>query len=189
MKLLGSTTSPFVRRLRLYMFGQPYEFINLDIFSEAGREILTANNPAQKVPALIDEEQCIFDSRVIYRYLAEKRQEEKLTWQQENTLTLIDAANDSLVTLFLSKRSGLDINQDVLFFNLQHERVEQLFSVLNQAALNHEFENWNYPAICLFCLLDWAKFREMYDWEKLPALVSFYNQAQTKEGVKVTDPR
>lgn len=40
MQLFGSTTSPFVRRLRLYLNDRQYEFINLDIFSNEGREIL-----------------------------------------------------------------------------------------------------------------------------------------------------
>ena len=32
MKLLGSTTSPFARRLRIYLVDKPFQFINLDIF-------------------------------------------------------------------------------------------------------------------------------------------------------------
>ena len=32
MKLYGSTTSPYVRRIRLFLSGKDYEFINMDIF-------------------------------------------------------------------------------------------------------------------------------------------------------------
>ena len=81
MKLIGSTTSPFVRRLRLYftlLNVSDFDFVNLDIFSSQDRQLLTENNPAQKVPALIDDEQCIYDSRVIFRYLSEKYQEAPL---------------------------------------------------------------------------------------------------------------
>eukprot|EP00487_Bulimina_marginata_P005236 TRINITY_DN2288_c0_g1_i2.p1 TRINITY_DN2288_c0_g1~~TRINITY_DN2288_c0_g1_i2.p1 ORF type:complete len:104 (+),score=24.00 TRINITY_DN2288_c0_g1_i2:331-642(+) len=98
MKLLGSTTSPFVRRLRLYSLQlnvADFEFVPLDIFANSeGRKLLTEKDPAQKVPALIDDEQCIYDSRVIFRYLSDKYQQPSLTWRQENLLTLIDAAND-----------------------------------------------------------------------------------------------
>ncbi|NQY64346.1 MAG: glutathione S-transferase family protein [Alteromonadaceae bacterium] len=189
MQLFGSTTSPFVRRLRLYLNDRQYEFINLDIFSAEGRAILTKNNPALKVPALVDGDQCIYDSRVIYRYLAEKFNDPKLTWSQENLLTLIDAANDSLVSILICMRSDLDVNQDKLFFNLQHERVSNILTVLDKEVADGVFNQWNYPAICLFCLLDWVEFRQLHQWKTYTHLVGFYQRVQNMEGVESTDPR
>lgn len=192
MKLIGSTTSPYVRRLRLYftlLKVTDFDFVNLDIFSSEDRKFLTANNPAQKVPALVDDEQCIYDSRVIFRYLSQKYQQPPLTWQQENLLTLIDAANDSLVSLLLLKRSGIDTSEDKLFFNLQHGRVTQIMSVLSDAVSNDEFTHWGYPSICLYCLLDWAKFRELHDVSQYSSLVGFYKLYQGYSGVSETDPR
>ncbi|MFT6249483.1 MAG: glutathione S-transferase [Cognaticolwellia sp.] len=193
MKLLGSTTSPFVRRLRLYSVQlniTNFDFVNLDIFaSSEDRQLLTEKNPAQKVPALLDEDQCISDSRVIFRYLSQKYQQPSLTWPQENLLTVIDAANDSLISLFLLKRSGLDTSEDRFFFNLQHERVEKTFSALDQAVKNGEFEQWHYPAICLYCLLDWVGFRQLYDFNSLVDLVEFHRVNTHNDAVKETDPR
>ena len=193
MKLLGSTTSPFVRRLRLYSVQlniTNFDFVNLDIFaSSEDRQLLTEKNPAQKVPALLDEDQCISDSRVIFRYLSQKYQQPSLTWPQENLLTVIDAANDSLISLFLLKRSGLDTSEDRFFFNLQHERVEKTFTALDQAVKNGEFELWHYPAICLYCLLDWVEFRQLYDFNFLVDLVEFHRVNTDNDAVKETDPR
>ena len=189
MQLLGSTTSPFVRRIRLYMLGREYEYINLDIFANDDRQTLTANNPALKVPVLIDGEQNIYDSRVIYRYLAEKYQQQPLSWQQENLLTLIDAGNDSLVTLLISKRSGFDINEDKLLFNLQNERAATLLSTLNEAVADQQFSQWHYPEICLFCLLDWINFRALYDFSHLSHLMAFYEMNLQQKGIKETAPR
>ncbi|MBL4899459.1 MAG: glutathione S-transferase N-terminal domain-containing protein [Colwellia sp.] len=193
MKLIGSTTSPFVRRLRLYFIQlniTNFDFVNLDIFASSDdRKVLTDNNPAQKVPTLVDEGQCIYDSRVIFRYLSEKYQQPSLTWPQENLLTLIDAANDSLVSLLLLKRSGFDTSEDQFFFNLQHERVVKIFSVLTQAVNDGEFEQWHYPAICLYCLLDWTEFRQLYDFNPFADLVEFHRINTNKAGVKDTDPR
>lgn len=193
MKLLGSTTSPFVRRLRLYFVQlniTDFEFVKLDIFANNDdRQLLTDKNPAQKVPALIDEEQCIYDSRVIFRYLSEKYQQPSLTWTQENLLTLIDAANDSLISLFLLKRSDLDTSEDRFFYNLQHERVEKTFSALAQSVNKGEFEQWNYPAICLYCLLDWVELRQQYDFNFLTDLIDFQRINATNAGIKETDPR
>jgi len=141
------------------------------------------------VPALVDDEQCIYDSRVIFRYLSQKYQQVPLSWSQENLLTLIDAANDSLVSLLLLNRSEIDTSENKLFFNLQHERVKQVMPVLSQAAADGDFEQWHYPAICLYCLLDWVEFRQLYDYSQHKPLVSFYQQAMTNTGVSETDPR
>jgi glutathione S-transferase len=193
MKLLGSTTSPFVRRLRLYSLQlnvADFEFVPLDIFANSeDRKLLTDNNPAQKVPALIDEEQCIYDSRVIFRYLSDKFQQPSLTWRQENLLTIIDAANDSLISLFLLKRSGLDTSEDLFFFNLQHERVEKTFLALEQSVNNGEFEQWHYPAICLYCLLDWVALRQVYDFTHLVSLIEFQRVNANHVGITETAPR
>ncbi|WP_206483384.1 glutathione S-transferase family protein [Thalassotalea sp. G2M2-11] len=189
MKLLGSTTSPFVRRIRIYLAGKDYQFVNLDIFAEQDRTVLTENNPAQKVPALLDDDQCIYDSRVIFRYLAQKYQAAPLTWHQENLLTLIDSVNDSLVALLLLKRSDIDTMQEGLFFNLQRERVTKVFEVLDDEVAKGAFNQWHYPAICLWCLLDWAEFRQLAQWQHLPNLSQFFQQHASKTILAETDPR
>lgn len=192
MKLLGSTTSPYVRRIRLYLAQlniTDFEFVNLDIFSTDDRQLLTGNNPAQKVPALVDGDLCIYDSRVIFRYLAQKYQQAPLSWSQENLLTLIDAANDSLVSLFLLTRSNIDTNEDKLFFNLQHERVEKVMSALSKAVNDGEFEQWHYPAIALYCLLDWAGLRQLYSFKDNLDLARFHKNNENNIGITATDPR
>jgi len=178
-----------VRRLRIYLSEREYEFVNLDIFADKDRELLTRNNPAQKVPALIDGDQCIYDSRVIFRYLTSKYKEVPLSWSQENLLTLIDAANDSLVSMLLLQRSSIDTEQDSLFFNLQRERVEQVFTVLNDEVLKGHFGEWNYPSICLFCLLDWADFRGLAKWHHFEKLEEFYRKYKLLPVIELTNPR
>ncbi len=194
MKLYGSTTSPYVRRIRLYLASlhktaQDYQFINLDIFSKQGREQLKKDNPTLKVPYLTDGNIQLFDSRIIQRYLAEKYQKAPLTWPQENILTLIDAANDSLVSLLLSQRSGFNTQQDILFFNLQNERVTSTFNVLEQYVEQGVFDKWHYLSICLFCLLDWVAFRQLYDLSSYTHFARFIEQAKTHNMIDETDPR
>ena len=94
MKLYGSTTSPYVRRIRVVLAQTDHEFVDLQIFSGEDRALLASRNPAMKVPCLEDDGRVIFDSRVIYSYLSEKFGFAPLTWDEENMLTLIDAANE-----------------------------------------------------------------------------------------------
>jgi glutathione S-transferase len=70
MKLIGSTTSPYVRKVRAVMAEKKleYTFVTEDVWSE-GTTIAQAN-PLGKVPCLIMEgAEALFDSRVIVEYL------------------------------------------------------------------------------------------------------------------------
>ncbi|MGC8121223.1 glutathione S-transferase family protein [Marinobacter sp. VGCF2001] len=188
MKLIGSTTSPFVRRIRLLLGDEPCEFINLDIYGE-GRDELRRNNPTLKIPVLIDGNQEIYDSRVIARYLGQAFGHEALTWGQENQLTLIDGANDSAVTLVLSERSGIDTSQDAMFYNLQRERIMTTLRTLAAMVEQGDFQQWNYPAICLYCLVDWLEFRDLVDFSGVESLLAFRDSHREQPRVSETDPR
>ena len=189
LKLYGSTTSPFVRRLRLWLANVEHEFINLQIFEESDREILAKHNPTLKIPMILDGDTTVFDSRVIYRYLTEKFDYPKPSWEQENHLTLIDAANDSLVNLLILQRSEINTNDDKLYFNLQRERVDSTLQHLNALVENGYFSDWNYPSICLYCLMDWIQFRTLHDLTGLSALLDFHETNNHRIEVTATDPR
>ncbi|MDC0662221.1 glutathione S-transferase family protein [Marinobacter sp. SS21] len=188
MKLIGSTTSPYVRRIRLLLADRPYQFDNLDIYG-ADRDELRRQNPALKIPMLIDDGQTVYDSRVIARYLMTKFDLPGLDWEQENQLTVIDAANDSFVTLLLSKRSGLDIDQGAMFYRLQWERVEKTLTALAALISENRFVDWNYPAMCLYCLVDWLDFRELLAGAAKDTLLAFRDRHRQREIVAATDPR
>ncbi|EMP54975.1 glutathione S-transferase [Marinobacter santoriniensis NKSG1] len=188
MKLIGSTTSPYVRRIRILLGEDPYEFVNLDIYGE-GRDELRRNNPALKIPMIEDDGQELFDSRIIARYLSAKQNRDPLTWDQENQLTLVDAANDSAVTLLLSKKSGVDVDADIMFFNLQRERIMTTLRTLAAQVDDGGFETWDYPAICLYCLVDWLDFRDIVDFSGVESLVAFRDARKDKPWVAQTDPR
>jgi glutathione S-transferase len=189
MKLFGSVSSPFVRRLRLLLVNQPYEFISLNIFETTGRETLIKLNPTRKVPMLQDGELVVFDSGVIFRYLCQKLQLPALSWADDNRLTMINAVNDSLVEILLCQRSGFDTQSDKLFFNLQHERVKGTLQVLEQQAAAGQFAAWDYLAISLYSLLDWVVFRNLVDLQPYPALQQFMQQNLDRAGIAQTDPR
>lgn len=189
MKLIGSTTSPYVRRIRILLDEERYEFVNLDIYGE-DRDEIRRSNPALKIPVLESDGQEIYDSRIISRYISSKQGRDPLTWDQQNQLTLIDGANDSAVTLLLAKRSGLDVNTPgVLFFDLQRERIMMTMRTLAAQVAEGQFEEWNYPAICLYCLVDWLDFRDLVDFSDIESLVAFRNSRHDTPWVAETDPR
>ena len=189
MKLYGSQTSPYVRRIRLLLADVAHDFVNMNIFAGNDRELLAAKNPTLRIPMLEDNDQMIFDSGVIYRYLTAKLNLKPLSWYQENQLSVINAVNDSLVMLLQCTRSGMDTSEDKLFFNLQRERVATSLYVLELQAENGEFATWDYPAMALFCLVDWTLFRELIELDDYPALLKFVKDNASQAGVSASDPR
>jgi glutathione S-transferase len=70
MKLLGSNTSPYVRKARLVLLEKsiPHEYV-IDPPSEPGSLVLKVN-PLGRIPALILADGfCVFDSTVIAEYV------------------------------------------------------------------------------------------------------------------------
>ncbi|WP_026375922.1 glutathione S-transferase family protein [Aestuariibacter salexigens] len=189
MKLYGSTTSPFVRRLRIWLANVEHEFINMEIFEGEDRELLARRNPTMKIPMLDDDGQTIFDSRVIFRYLTEKLDYPRLSWAQENQLTLIDAVNDSLVQMLLLQRSDFDTKDDRMYFKLQRERADNALQHLDDLVEQGHFSDWNYPTICLFCLIDWIEFRNMHDLASFRHLLAMRNEHAQRIEATATDPR
>ena len=69
MKLIGSLTSPYVRKVRIVMAEKKldYQFEEADVW---GNDDILASNPLGKVPCLVMEGgEAVFDSRVIVEYL------------------------------------------------------------------------------------------------------------------------
>jgi glutathione S-transferase len=70
MKLLGSTASPYVRKVRVVMAEKKleYAFVTEDVW--AADTTIAESNPLGKVPCLVMEgAEALFDSRVIVEYL------------------------------------------------------------------------------------------------------------------------
>ena len=70
MKLIGSVTSPYVRKVRIVMAEKKlnYQFVTEDVWSNTTH--IHASNPLGKVPCLVMEGgEAVFDSRVIVEYL------------------------------------------------------------------------------------------------------------------------
>jgi glutathione S-transferase len=194
MKLYGTLTSPYVRRTRLLLGSRPYEMINMDYYKK-DRETLRRLNPAMKVPFLEDVDKdgktlVIPDSRIMSRYLMEKFSMPKLTWPQENNLTIIEATNDSFILLFQAKeRSGIDIDQDIQFFNNIKERINTTLPVLEEQVKQGVYDEWNYPSMCLLSTIDWTVFRNVYDLKPYPALLDYVAKQYSIPEVQQTDPR
>jgi glutathione S-transferase len=69
MKLIGSLTSPYVRKVRVVMAEKKLD-CQFDVEDVWGNDAIVKSNPLGKVPCLVlDGGEAVFDSRVIVEYL------------------------------------------------------------------------------------------------------------------------
>jgi len=187
-QLIGSKTSPFVRRLRLLMGAIPHEFKELLIYETEGAEHLKKINPINKVPVLVDKrsspEKVIWDSRVIFNYLVKEEKLSPINLMEENLLSAIDGALDSAVQLFLMKKNNVVIDAQNSFFKRHIERIPQVLDYLETQVP----AQWQYPAMCLYSFLDWGQFREMLNYKNHKNLTSFMEKFSSMPMVFETRP-
>jgi glutathione S-transferase len=181
-QLYGSTTSPYVRKIRMFMMNQniEFEFKNINILDPAGAKILKEINPINKIPVLVFNNQKIWESRVIFNFLNTK----KLNIEDENRLSLIDALIDTTINLYMMKRNNIVIDETNAFFQRQFQRIKDLLSLLD-ADVNH-FNQWNYLSMSLYAYLDWAQFREFLQIDNYPNLKTFIETWQNNHEVQIT---
>ena len=171
MKLYGTTTSPFVRRLRVVAteLDVGYELVNTA--HDAGQEALRALSPIWKVPVAEVDGRTLFDSRVIIDWLTTTRGYGPLRaprdrWHEANVLNAIDAALDSAISVFYLKRDGIDA-MAVPFGPRQHERIAAIFDwVAGELPTYDPARGLGLAELSLVCTLDWMDFRETYPTAK-----------------------
>ena len=189
MTLYGSLPSPYVRRIRMLMDGMDYQFEAVEIYDDEKRAEYATVSPIKKLPVLVDGDQTVFDSHVICEYLRRKEGMPEQPIDEQNLVAAVDGVNDSLIVLFMGKRSGLEVSEDTLIFKLQLGRIPDTLAWLEKQAELGAFAEWHMATIALISLLDWAEFRELYDFSGYPALLAARKQHQDRTIVKETYPQ
>ncbi len=185
--LIGSKTSPFVRRIRMLMENIPYEFKELNIFETDDSITLNKVNPVNQVPVLLDGEEPIWDSRQIFNYINMRYKLHNMEWKDENTLTAIEGAMNSAVSLLLMKRSNMNVDEPYMFVNRQKERIESVLDYLKPYIENQGLKEWTFITMTIYCFLDWAKFRNLASFDHRPECQKFLVHHSDKNIVKLTE--
>ena len=185
MKLYGTSTSPFVRRVRVVAaeVGEPIE--RIDTATDAGMAQLREVSPIRKVPvAIVERERVLFDSRTIVDWLTTTRGHGGIVpardrWREQNLLNTIDTAIDSVIQLFYLRRDKVEV-AGTAFDVRQRERATAIFGWLARELGDRR--ELSLPEITLICALDWMDFRQAFPtdgfahirahWADHPSLVA-----------------
>ena len=180
MILYGSTTSPYVRRVRIVarMLNVPFELV--DTATDDGQAQLREISPIWKVPALKSGEQVIYDSHAVIDFLSERHGHQTLrpsapddAWRERNIHTVIDGALDSAINIFYLRKDGAP---DVEYMLKQARRVQSAMAWLDRALRGPWFSDTaqiGLTEIALATTLDWMTFRNAYPVADHPALAAF----------------
>jgi glutathione S-transferase len=200
MKLYGTTTSPYVRRVRIVAaeLGLPFEL--LDTTTQEGQEALRAVNPLWKVPTVVvGGGQVIFDSHVIIEHLLRQHGHGPLRpvaadpdgWLREQKLiAAIDAALDTAINVFYFHRDGVDVDS-IPYLVKQRDRVRSILHWLEPELRG----SWltgeprlGVAEIVLVSALDWLCFRDRYPVDAHPAFAAFRAAHADRPSVRSTRP-
>lgn len=178
--LYGSKTSPFVRRIRVMLESIPYDFRELNIFEGQDAVDLNKINPINQIPVLVDGENTIWDSRVIFNYLNSIHRFQNIDWKDENLLTAIDGAMSAAVSLLMLKRSGINTQEPYMYIVRQKDRIESILDYLKPYITNEAMKEWNFHTISLYCFLDWALFRDLIKIDHRPECLALLEKYKPK---------
>lgn len=190
LTLIGSYTSPYVRKLRLFLHGETnVTFRAVNYLEEEGNKYLKEINPFNQIPMLLDGDRPVYDSRIIFNYLAKKKGLAPLSIEEENILSAIDTILSTGVNLFSLRKGGVNIEDTSNYFLVrQKERIPSLLKMLTPwANLQNPEKDWNFLTMSMFSMLYWLEFRDVYKVSSHPEMVDFLERFKNCPGVAETD--
>ena len=201
MKLIGSTTSPYVRKVRIVLAEKKLEYTFLLENVWASDTTIQESNPLGKVPCLLMEDGgAMFDSRVIVEYLdtltpvgklipalGRERAEVKC-WE-----ALADGVLDAAILVRLEKTLRPAEQQSDEWIERQMAKVHAGLKAMSSGLGDTPFCSGNHMTladISVVCAVEWLSFRfPEIDWRsEYPNLAKLADKLAERPSFKDTIP-
>ena len=201
MKLIGSLTSPYVRKVRVVLAEKKIEY-EVEPDSPWSPESNVPNiNPLGKIPVLVlDEETTLFDSRVISEYLDNVAPNNKLMPAPNRERTevkrweaLADGICDAAALTFLERKRPTE-RQDVDWITRQESKLIRGLEYMAEQLGEHAWcmgTHFSLADIASGCALGYLAFRfPEIDWSvKHPNLARLYDKLMQRQAFADTIPK
>lgn len=203
MKLIGSNTSPYVRKVRIVMIEKKldYVFVTEDVWAE--QTTIAESNPLGKVPCLIMEgSDALFDSSVIVEYLdtlspvgklipsVGRERAEIKTWE-----TLADGVLDAAILARLEATWGgrTDAQRSPAWIERQLGKVQSSLRAMSRGLGEKPFcggVHFTLADVAVGCALGYLDFRfPEIDWRtEYPNLVKLQDKLMQRASFVETRP-
>lgn len=198
MKLYGSLTSPYVRKLRILLRekGVPCEFVQADAW--AADSPVPRLNPLGKVPVLErDDGSALYDSPVILEYLDSLKPPALLApageerWAMLRLQALADGILDATVTRLLESRRPQP-QQSSENIKRQEEKIARALAFADSMPKGEAYlmqNRFSVADLCLGVALEYVDFRYPHDWRgKHPRLALWLAGIGTRPAFAETIP-
>lgn len=203
MKLIGSSTSPYVRKVRVVMAEKKLDYRLVEENVWAADTSIGAENPLGKVPCLVmDGADAMFDSRVIVEYLdtlspvgklipaAGRDRAEVKTWE-----ALADGMLDAgiLVRLERTFAGRSDAQRSQAWMDRQLGKVDAALAAMSKGLAEKPFcsgVHLSLSDIAVGCALGWLAFRfpEIAWREQYPNLARLQDKLGARASFADTAP-
>ncbi len=200
MKLIGSLTSPFVRKIRIALIEKniPFELV-IDPPMELGTRV-PDYNPLGKIPVLIDNDGVAwYDSDLLTEYLEAQfpqipllPSDRRAALPVRQTLKLADGVADAGVSIYLEKRRSAD-KQEPQWIERQRKKIERGLAALDAIARDKIYvhnDTFSAADIAIGCVLQWLEFRlsELQWRAQYPALLALFERLSARPSFAQTVP-
>ena len=198
MKLIGSKTSPYVRKIRVLLAEKQiaFELVEDNVWSP--ETTVPRYNPLGKVPALIMEEgEVLYDSRVIAEYLDSlpgakfipEPVPERVRVRRDEALG--DGIADAGIAIFLERKRDA-ARQDPAWIARQSGKVRAGIAALSKAIAakpSAGARRMTLGDIACGCALFWLEFRlPEFRWRDDPVLKSWAENLESRASFTQTRP-
>jgi glutathione S-transferase len=201
MKLIGSLTSPYARKVRMVLAEKKIEYEFMFDSPWVPESNVPNLNPLGKIPVLVlDDETALFDSRVIVEYLDNVTPNNKLMpapnrerIEVKRWEALADGVCDAVVLIFLEKKRSA-AQQSHEWIDRQKDKIDRGLAFMS-AQLGEE-NTWclgthfSLADICTGCALGYldCRFPEL-DWrEKHSNLARLYDKLMQRSSFAESAP-
>ena len=195
MKLLGTTTSPYTRKVRILLRAMGKQHDLVDTRTDKGAAALAEVAPLAKIPVLVDDDgQVIPDSALIASWLwatepgvlrAAGFDFDPAHWDDRKLRVVVEGALDAAINHYYLRQDGF---ADAGYIAKQRQRVDRTLTWLD-ARVGPFRRPLGGAALSLGVALDWITFRHLVELARWPNLAAF-REAWTTAGVGAgTEPR
>jgi glutathione S-transferase len=200
MKLIGSLTSPYVRKARIVLAEKKLdcEFVKEDVWTDT--TTIGERNPLGKVPVLVlDDDTCIFDSRVIVEYLDSKTPIQRLIPEGNRERAevkvweaLADGLQDAAIAMLLEGKR-VKSQQSTEWIQRQARKVDAALASMSKSLGKNPWcygKNFSLADVAVGGALGYLEFRfPENNWKgTYPNLRAHYEKLMQRPSFQLTAP-
>ena len=194
--LYGTTTSPYVRRVRIVAAELGVACRLVDVFTDAGQAELRATAPTWKVPTVRFPDGAVhWDSRAIVGELVRRHGWGPLrpsidAGREDRLLAAVDSALDSAVNVFYLRRDGVDVDR-VPYLVKQQARVDACLGWVAGELDGSWFRGhagFGEAEIALLSALGWMRLRAVWNPDAVAAFRVFEAAHAERASVATSAP-